>query len=106
MQIDDIDTPAILVDLDRVEANLARARAYADAHGLRLRPHIKTHRIPRFAQRQTALGAAGITCQKLGEAEGMADAGLGDILVAFQADNVRNLVGLLPRLFPAEALEA
>ena len=72
--IDDLDTPAVLVDLDRVEANLGRAQAYADQHGLRLRPHIKTHKIPELAHRQVALGAVGITCQKLGEAEVMADA--------------------------------
>jgi len=48
-----------------------------------LRPHIKTHKLPRFAQQQVALGAVGITCQKLGEAEVMADAGLTDILLPY-----------------------
>src|SRR5919107_3239786 len=81
--IDDLDTPAVLIDLDKVEANLARAQAYADAHGLKLRPHIKTHKIPALARRQVELGAVGITCQKLGEAEVMADAGLDDILLTF-----------------------
>ena len=51
-------------------ANLRRAQDYADAHGLKLRPHIKTHKIPELARRQLELGAVGITCQKLGEAEG------------------------------------
>ena len=83
MQLDDIETPAALVDLDRVEANLARAQTYARTHDLPLRPHIKTHRLPLFAQRQIDLGAIGITCQKLGEAEVMADAGLADILVTY-----------------------
>lgn len=83
MLIEDVDTPALLIDLDRVEANLARAQAYADSHGLALRPHIKTHRLPRFALAQVALGAKGITCQKLGEAEVMAEAGLDDILVTY-----------------------
>lgn len=83
MNIDDIETPAILIDLDRAEANLRRAQDYADTHGLPFRPHIKTHRLPTFAHRQVALGARGITCQKLGEAEVMADAGLGDILLTF-----------------------
>ncbi len=81
--IDDLDTPAVLIDLDKVEANLARAQAYADRHGLALRPHVKTHKIPELARRQVALGAVGITCQKLGEAEVMADGGLDDILVTF-----------------------
>ena len=79
----DIEIPAVLIDLDRVEANLSRAQTYADSHGLKLRPHIKTHKIPRFAQRQVELGAAGITCQKLGEAEVMADAGVTDILLPY-----------------------
>lgn len=83
MNIDDIDTPAILIDLDRVEANLSRAQDYADANGFALRPHIKTHRLPAFAKLQVELGAKGINCQKLGEAEVMADAGLDDILVTF-----------------------
>lgn len=81
--IDDLDTPAVLIDLDRVEANLGRAQAYADAHGLRLRPHIKTHKLPELARLQVELGAVGITCQKIGEAEVMADAGLDDILLTF-----------------------
>jgi D-serine deaminase-like pyridoxal phosphate-dependent protein len=81
--IADIDTPAVLIDLDRVEANLTRAQTYADAHGLKLRPHIKTHKLPLFAHRQIALGAVGITCQKIGEAEVMAQAGIGDILIPY-----------------------
>lgn len=81
--IDDLDTPAVLIDLDRIEANLERAQAFADALGLKLRPHVKTHKIPEFARRQVALGAVGITCQKLGEAEVMADHGQEDILLTF-----------------------
>ncbi len=83
MNIDEIDTPAVLVDLDKVEANLARAQDYADAHGLKLRPHVKTHKLPEMALRQMALGAIGITCQKLGEAEAMADGGLTDIFLPY-----------------------
>ena len=83
MNIDDIDTPAVLVDLDKAEANLRAAQAYADAHGLPLRPHVKTHKLPRFARLQVELGAIGITAQKLGEAEAMADGGLTDILVPY-----------------------
>ena len=81
--IDDLDTPAVLIDLDRAEANLRRAQDYADAHRLKLRPHIKTHKIPALARRQMELGAVGITCQKLGEAEVMADGGIADILLTF-----------------------
>ena len=83
MKVEDLDTPAAVIDLDRVEANLKRAQDYADAQGLRLRPHIKTHKLPFFARRQVELGAIGITSQKLGEAEVMADAGLSDIFVPY-----------------------
>ncbi len=83
MRIGDLDTPAVLVDLDKVERNLRRAQDYADRHGLFLRPHIKTHKLVRFAQWQLRLGARGITCQKLGEAECMADGGIDDILVTY-----------------------
>ena len=83
MLFPDVDTPAVLIDLDRVEANLQRAQAYADEHGLPLRPHIKTHKLVRFAQRQVELGAVGITCQKIGEAEVMADGGVTDILLPY-----------------------
>jgi len=62
MAFENLDTPVVLIDLDRVEANLKRAQDYADAHNLPLRPHIKTHKLPRFARRQIELGAVGITC--------------------------------------------
>lgn len=83
MHVDEIETPAVLIDLDRVDANVARAQAYADAHGLPLRPHVKTHKLPEMARRQMAQGAIGITCQKIGEAEAMADGGLTDILIPY-----------------------
>jgi D-serine deaminase-like pyridoxal phosphate-dependent protein len=83
MHITDLETPIPIIDLDRVERNLAKMQAYCDLHGLRLRPHIKTHKIPALAHRQVELGAKGITCQKLGEAEVMADAGLDDILISY-----------------------
>ncbi|MEO8668874.1 MAG: alanine racemase, partial [Bauldia sp.] len=87
LSIDTIDTPAVLIDVDRVEANLKRAQDFADAHRLKLRPHIKTHKLPHFARRQVALGAIGITCQKIGEAAAMAEAGLDDIFLPY------NIVG-------------
>lgn len=83
MRIDQLDTPVPVVDIDIVEHNLRKMQAYCDSHGLALRPHIKTHKIPAFAKRQVELGATGITCQKLGEAEVMADAGLDDILISY-----------------------
>jgi D-serine deaminase-like pyridoxal phosphate-dependent protein len=92
MRIDDLETPVPVIDLDRVERNLRKMQAYCDQHGLRLRPHIKTHKLPHLAHQQVALGACGITCQKLGEAEVMADAGLDDILISY------------PLIGPAKAL--
>ena len=83
MRVADIDTPSVLIDLDVVERNLRRWQAHCDAAGLANRPHIKTHKIPDLARRQIALGAQGITCQKLGEAEVMADAGIEDVLITF-----------------------
>jgi D-serine deaminase-like pyridoxal phosphate-dependent protein len=83
VRVEDLETPVPVIDLDRVERNLAKMQAYCDRWELRLRPHIKTHKLPTFARRQVELGACGITCQKLGEAEVMADAGLDDILISY-----------------------
>lgn len=92
--IADLETPCVLIDLDRVEANLQRAQAHADANGYQLRPHIKTHKLPRFARRQVELGAPGITAQKVGEAEVMADAGITDIFVPYNIVGERKLARL------------
>src|SRR5436853_3230236 len=76
-------TPAIVVDMDRVERNIARVQAACTAAGLANRPHIKTHKSPVLARLQVAAGAKGITCQKIGEAEVMVDGGLDDILISY-----------------------
>ena len=76
-------TPCAVIDMDRVERNIARIQAACDAAGVANRPHIKTHKSPMLAQMQVAAGAKGITCQKLGEAEVMADAGIDDILISY-----------------------
>jgi D-serine deaminase-like pyridoxal phosphate-dependent protein len=98
--IDAADTPYLEVDLDQVERNIARMQRYCDDHGLALRAHVKTHKIPEVARRQIAAGAAGIVCQKVGEAEVMAAAGLDDILIAFPvigAAKTRRLANLAAR---------
>jgi D-serine deaminase-like pyridoxal phosphate-dependent protein len=83
-----LDTPCTLVDLDAMENDLRRCQTCLGRHGLGLRPHIKTHKIPEFAQNlQIKLGAKGVNCQKLGEAEVMVDAGIADILLTY------NLIG-------------
>jgi D-serine deaminase-like pyridoxal phosphate-dependent protein len=79
-----LDTPALLVDLDVMEANIARIVATCRAHGVAWRPHTKAHKTPEIAQMQIAAGAIGVTCAKLGEAEVMAAAGIRDILIANQ----------------------
>jgi len=76
-------TPAVVVDLDVVERNIARVQALCDAAGIANRPHIKTHKSPVIAAMQRDAGARGITCQKLGEAEIMAENGHDDILIAY-----------------------
>ena len=83
MRIDELETPALTSDLDAVERNIAAMQGYCDEHGLALRPHIKTHKLPEVARLQIDAGACGITCQKLGEAEVMAGAGFDDILITF-----------------------
>ncbi len=80
-------TPALVVDLDKVARNNARVQSVCDKAGVANRPHIKTHKSPVLAKMQIDGGARGITCQKLGEAEIMADAGIGDILISY------NLIG-------------
>lgn len=84
MTFPQIDTPAVLVDLDIAEANIDRFQAHCDQHGLKLRPHIKTHKLPMIAKRQVEAGAIGITCQKISEAEAMiAEGGIDDVLITF-----------------------
>ncbi|MFT2213985.1 D-TA family PLP-dependent enzyme [Rhizobium giardinii] len=66
-----VNTPAVLVDLDIARRNIDRFQSYANAHGLKVRPHIKTHKLPAVAEMQLRAGAVGITCQKVSEAEAM-----------------------------------
>ena len=68
MQIDELETPVPVVDLDRLEANITRLQTYLDEHKIANRPHIKTHKIPAIARMQMEAGAVGITCQKVSEA--------------------------------------
>jgi D-serine deaminase-like pyridoxal phosphate-dependent protein len=82
--VDDLDTPAVTVRLDIMEANIRRVQALLDRHGVANRPHIKTHKIPALGKLQMAAGAIGITCQKLGEVEVFVDAGVADdVLLTF-----------------------
>lgn len=87
MLIDDLDTPAVVCDLDKVERNIRDMAARCRDIGIPLRVHTKSHKIPEIAHMQLAAGAIGICCQKLGDAEVMVAAGIKDILVPY------NIVG-------------
>jgi len=78
----DISTPAVVIDLDVMERNLAHMADYCATHGIKLRPHTKTHKTIEAARRQLELGAIGLTVAKVGEAEVMAATGVREILVA------------------------
>ena len=80
--LEQLETPVPIVDMDRLAFNLDRMAAYATLHGLRLRPHVKTHKSPRIAAEQLRLGAVGLTCATLREAEVMAEV-CDDLLVAY-----------------------
>jgi D-serine deaminase-like pyridoxal phosphate-dependent protein len=87
-EVRDLDTPAVTVHLDIMERNIARVQDHLARQGLANRPHIKTHKIPALGKMQMAAGAVGITCQKIGEVEIFADAGVADdVLLTF------NIVG-------------
>ncbi len=72
----DLNTPVLVVELDALGRNIAKMAAFADMHGVKLRPHAKTHKSPEIGRRQIEAGAIGLCCAKIGEAEVMADAGL------------------------------
>ena len=100
MQKRDLDTPALIVDIDRLNQNIADMAEFAAATGVRLRPHAKTHKTPEIGKLQLEAGAAGLTVAKLSEAEVFVEAGCRDILVAYPlvgAAKHRRLVELCQR---------
>lgn len=103
----EIGTPALVVDLDVVERNVARTQALCDAAGVANRPHIKTHKSATLMKMQLAAGAKGITCQKLGEAEAMVAAGADDVFISYnllgdeKMARLAKLLGEAPRLIVA-----
>ena len=76
-----IPTPALVLDLDAFERNVARMAEHCKVNGLSIRPHAKTHKSVAIAKAQVAAGALGVCCAKLGEAEAMAAGGIGSILI-------------------------
>src|SRR5580692_1476804 len=94
MSIDEVDMPALIVDLDALEANLDHMAALAAAAGMKLRPHAKTHKSPVIAHLQMARGAVGQCVQKVAEAEILAWGGVPDILVSNEVVGQRKLARL------------
>ena len=97
--IDEIDTPALIIDLDAFEHNLHKLASFARSAGVRLRPHAKTHKCPTIALKQVAAGAVGQCCQKVGEAEALVRGGVRDVMVS-------NAVVGMPKLRRLAALAA
>jgi len=100
MRLEDVDTPALIIELAPFEANLARMAKDAKAAGMALRPHAKMHKCPAIGLKQMALGAVGMCCQKVSEAEAMVNGGVTDVLVSNQvvgAHKIARLASLATR---------
>ncbi len=99
--VEDLPTPAVLIDLDVLERNIARMAERARAAKVKLRPHGKTHKVIEIGRMQIAVGAAGLSLAKVGEAEVFADAGFKDVFLAYPTvggDRARRLLALADRL--------
>jgi D-serine deaminase-like pyridoxal phosphate-dependent protein len=97
----DLDTPCFVVDLDLMERNIEKMAGYFRNRPAGLRPHMKHHKTPEIAHKQIDAGAIGVCCQKLGEAEAMADGGVDNILITYEiigAAKIRRLVNLAQRV--------
>jgi 3-hydroxy-D-aspartate aldolase len=95
------NTPVLVIDLDALERNIAKMAAFAKERGIALRPHAKTHKSADIAKKQMAAGAVGVCCAKLGEAEAMADGGIGAILITspvVSAPAIERLIKLNARI--------
>ncbi len=91
----ELDTPALLIDLDKMEANIEAMANYFSTVNAELRPHVKTHKTPIIAHKQIAAGAIGATCAKLGEAEAVIHAGIRDVLIANQIVGAQKIARLI-----------
>src|SRR6266849_2995059 len=79
--LEEVDTPALVLDLDALDRNLLRMADAVKGSGVRLRPHAKSHKCAEIARRQIAAGAVGVCCQKVSEAEALVAGGVADVLV-------------------------
>jgi len=100
-QLAGIETPCLVIDVERARQNVLAMQKRVDACGCALRPHVKTHKMPFFARMQMDAGAKGITCAKVSEAEVMAAGGLRDIFIAYPMVGdfrIRRAIALLPKV--------
>src|SRR3954462_10425237 len=81
-RLEEVDTPALIVDLDAFENNIAMLQKSVAGRKIRVRAHAKTHKCPEIAKRQIAAGAVGVCCQKVSEAEALVEGGIQDVLVS------------------------
>lgn len=109
MNIDALDTPTLVADLDVLEQNIDGMAAHCQQLGVPLRVHTKTHKVPEIAKMQIAAGSRGITCQKLGEAEVMVDTGIDNILIPYNIvgkPKLKRLTALIQRARIIVALDS
>ena len=106
MNITDLDTPTLAADLDVLEQNIDGMAQCCQQLGIQLRVHTKTHKVPEIAKMQIAAGSQGITCQKLGEAEVMVDAGVDNILIPYNIVGKPKLKRLTARIQRARIIVA
>ena len=95
MKLHELDTPVLFVDLDIMMNNIREMHQHLRNHGIRCRPHVKTHKVPALAHLQLREGAIGITCQKISEAEVMVNAGIRDVLISYNIVGARKLERLV-----------
>ncbi|HUQ74875.1 MAG TPA: DSD1 family PLP-dependent enzyme [Burkholderiales bacterium] len=93
-RLEEVDTPALILELDAFEANLATLSTSLEKHRVRIRPHAKTHKCAEIAKRQIARGAVGVCCQKVSEAEALVDAGIGDVFVSNEVVGAKKIARL------------
>jgi 3-hydroxy-D-aspartate aldolase len=81
-RLEEVDTPALVLDLDAFEGNMRALEETLRGRNIRVRPHAKTHKCPQIAKRQLAAGAVGVCCQKVSEAEALVEGGIADVFVS------------------------
>jgi len=93
-RLEEIDTPALVIDLEPFESNLRTLAESVKRTSVRVRPHAKTHKCPEIAKRQIALGAIGVCCQKVAEAEALVEGGVEDVFVSNEVVGAQKLARL------------